>query len=60
MNPVMLLVLICSLIVLGPLASIWSLNTLFPVLAIDYTPATWLAALLLNGTLLTLRGNKQG
>ena len=37
------------LIVLGPLLTIWSLNTLFPVLAIPYTVETWFAALLLGG-----------
>lgn len=34
-------------IVLSPLAIIWSLNTLFPVLAIPYTFWTWLATLVL-------------
>lgn len=42
---------ILALIILGPLLTIWSLNTLFPVLAIEYTLETWVAALLLGGLL---------
>lgn len=39
--------LIVSLMLLAPLAAIWSLNTLFPQLNIDYNIWTWLATLLL-------------
>lgn len=39
--------LLALVIVIGPLATIWSLNTLFPALAIPYTWETWLAAVLL-------------
>lgn len=49
-----LVVLILALIVLGPLATIWALNTLFPVLAIPYTVWTWLAVVVLG---LFLRSN---
>lgn len=35
------------LIIVGPLITIWSLNTLFPVLAIPYTIWTWLATVFL-------------
>lgn len=38
------------LIVFGPLAVIWSLNTLFPILVIPYNFYTWLAVVLLNLT----------
>ena len=38
------------LIVFGPLAVIWSLNTLFPILAIPYNFYTWFAVVLLNLT----------
>jgi hypothetical protein len=41
--------LLVFVIVVGPLAGIWSLNTLFPVLAIPYTWETWLAFLLIFG-----------
>jgi len=40
--------LIVFLMALGPLLILWSLNTLFPVLAIPYTIWTWLAALILG------------
>lgn len=45
-----LIALVIVLIIAGPLLLIWSLNTLFPVLAIDYTVWTWLAALILAAT----------
>ena len=44
-----LVVLGILLIILGPLLTIWSLNTLFPVLAIPYTLQTWAAAAILAG-----------
>lgn len=47
--------LIIIAIVLGPLAGIWSLNTLFPVLAIPYTIETWAAFFLLFGSITGLR-----
>ena len=37
-----------ALVIAGPLAVIWALNTLFPVLAIPYTVWTWLAAVVLG------------
>lgn len=39
---------IIAIIVLGPLVTIWALNTLFPVLAIPYAVNTWLAVILLG------------
>jgi hypothetical protein len=47
-NEYLWLVLIVTVIIVGPLLSIWSLNTLFPVLAIPYTFETWLAMLLVG------------
>jgi hypothetical protein len=41
--------LIVLVIILGPIATIWSLNTLFPALAIPIDFDTWLAALVLGG-----------
>lgn len=35
-----------ALAVLGPVAYLWALNTLFPALAIPFTWETWLAAFL--------------
>ena len=43
------LVLIVIVLIVGPLASIWALNTLFPVLAIPYTLETWAAMALIGG-----------
>ena len=36
-------------VVFGPLLTIWSLNTLFPVLAIPYSIETWLATAVIAG-----------
>ena len=47
MAVVFFLLLFVVLIAAGPLLTIWALNTLFPVLAIDYTFWTWLATLIL-------------
>ena len=44
-----MLALVVLLIVLGPIATIWSLNTLFPALAIPVTFDTWASALILGG-----------
>lgn len=44
-------VLVIALLVLAPLAIIWSMNTLFPVLAIPYNIQTWLATILLAGSI---------
>lgn len=46
----MALFALLSLLAIGPLVTIWSVNTLFH-LAIPYTGWTWLAALLLLGSL---------
>jgi cobalamin biosynthesis protein CobD/CbiB len=50
--------LIIILIVLGPLGIIWSLNTLFPVLAIPYTIETWAAAIILSSIVKTTINKK--
>ena len=45
-------------IALGPVAVIWSLNTLFPALAIPFTFYTWLAtAILLVFVIPTVRSS---
>lgn len=46
-----IIALVVVLIVAGPLLLLWSLNTLFPVLAIPYTFWTWVAALILAATI---------
>ncbi len=40
-------VLAALMVIGGPLAAIWALNTLFPALAIPYTLETWLAAFII-------------
>lgn len=50
-NIILLLVLAVVLLVCAPLATIWGLNTLFPVLNIPYTLETWLAAYLVPAAL---------
>ena len=44
---IMAVLLVIVLAMLGPFLVIWSLNTLFPVLAIGYTLETWVAVVLL-------------
>ena len=44
-------VLIIALVALGPLATIWALNVLFPILAIPYSWQTWLAVLVIGAFL---------
>lgn len=48
---ILLIIFAIAVIVFGPLASIWALNILFPVLAIPYTLNTWAASLILGGVL---------
>jgi len=48
---VLLIALIVFMIVVGPLLTIWALNTVFPVLAIPYTWQTWLAIIFVGGFL---------
>ena len=50
MGKILLVLLVfIAFLVLIPIAAIWSLNTLFPVLAIPLTLNTWMAALVLGG-----------
>ena len=45
----LLLILLFVVVVFGPLLTIWSLNTLFPVLEIPYSIETWLATVVIAG-----------
>jgi hypothetical protein len=47
---IILLIALAALI-LGPIATIWSLNTLFPVLAIPLSFDTWCASLILGAVI---------
>jgi hypothetical protein len=49
-----IVILIAVLVIFGPFFTIWSLNTLFPILAIPYTFDTWCAVILLG---LFFKGN---
>jgi len=42
-----IVVVVLAVFIGAPIAIIWSLNTLFPVLAIPYTLETWVAAFVL-------------
>jgi hypothetical protein len=53
----LVIIAVIAIIVFGPLITIWSLNTLFPVLAIESNLATWFAVLWLFG-FVSYRGNK--
>lgn len=39
---------IILVIAIGPLATIWAVNTLFPAVAIPYTLETWFAVVILG------------
>jgi urea transporter len=43
--------LIVAVIIIGPILTIWSLNTLFPALAIPYVIETWAAVVILAATI---------
>jgi hypothetical protein len=40
--------LIAFLVIIGPVLTIWALNTLFPVVAIPYTIETWFAVVIVG------------
>lgn len=42
------LIIVALFIFIGPLILIWSMNTLFPALAIPYTLETWAATIILS------------
>lgn len=48
MKLLLVLALVIFVIVIGPVATIWSANTLFPALAIPYTVETWFAVVILG------------
>lgn len=57
MKVLLMVAFLVLLVIIGPLATIWALNTLFPILDIPFTLDTWVAALLLGGAL-SFRRNK--
>lgn len=48
-----MIVLIGLAIIFAPFLTIWSLNTLFPVLSIPYNFWTWLAVVIMNVRLMS-------
>jgi hypothetical protein len=63
MKVLILLAIVIAVAIIMPIATIWSLNALFPALAIPLTIDTWMATLILSGivsgsTGFTYRGNK--
>ena len=51
MKYLLALVFVIVIIALGPLITIWGLNTLFPVLDIAYTFDTWCAIIIVGAFL---------
>ena len=45
---VLAIVVVVALLAVGPWLVIWSLNTLFPVLAIEFTFWTWCAVVIMG------------
>jgi ribosomal protein RSM22 (predicted rRNA methylase) len=45
---VFVIALVIVLVAIGPILTIWALNTLFPVLAIAYTLETWAAVIVVG------------
>ena len=60
MTIVALLVFAVLVIIFGPLAVIWSLNTLFPILAIPFGFYQWAAVVVLNLTWMSKATFKKG
>ena len=50
-NVLFAVVIVVLIIVFGPIATIWALNTLFPALGIPYTFETWCAAVVLGSVI---------
>jgi hypothetical protein len=54
LKSILLIVLFILAVIVGPLITLWSVNTLFPSLNIPYDFFTWLATVILG---LFFRGN---
>ena len=60
MGKIILIVIVVAVILIaGPLALIWAINTLFPVVVIPYTIDTWLAAFIVQAVLKSTVGFKK-
>lgn len=45
---ILAIIVIAFVVIIGPLLTIWALNTLFPVLAIAYTWQTWVSVVIIG------------
>lgn len=45
---ILLFLVLLLILIFAPFITIWALNTIFPILAIQYSFWTWLAVVLLN------------
>ena len=43
-----IIAVVIAVVLIGPILTIWSANTLFPALAIPYTIETWVAVIILG------------
>jgi len=59
-NVILAALFVVALVILGPVATIWSLNTLFPALNIPFTFETWCAVVVLGGVFKSNVVNKKG
>jgi DMSO reductase anchor subunit len=48
MKVLVMIAIILAIVILAPVATIWSLNTLFPILNIPLTLDTWMATIILG------------
>ena len=60
---ILILLLAIAVVIIGPIVTIWSINTLFPALAIPTTFETWCAVILLGmfirgESLVSMKGKK--
>jgi len=56
-----IVIMICLVVVIvgiGPLLTLWALNTLFPVLALQYSFVNWCAVVLLHAFFTTSIGKR--
>lgn len=51
------ILVVIAIVVVGPLLTIWSINTLFPTLEIPYSLETWAAIVILASFFKTNVGN---
>jgi ribosomal protein RSM22 (predicted rRNA methylase) len=51
MKILLIFLVVILAVAMGPLVTIWALNSLFPALAIPYTFSTWLAVIIVGAVL---------